>query len=248
MSSWCMVRAEWVKVRTALATILLPAAVTVVTIALAAVVALTGSLQPDDTVVGASITAGGTLGLLLAGVFGALVMAGEFGTGMIATTLAASPRRGRVLGSKAVVTAGVLGAAGLVGTVGAVTVGRLLLAGSTHAAGSLAPEALGLAAVVSLAGLLGLAVGSVVRHPGGAVAVVLGLLLAPLLVGPLLGRLQPWVAGIAPTGVLMKLAQSSDAVPAAVGTLGGWPSLGVLAAYVVIALALAALVLDRRDA
>lgn len=248
MSSWCMVRAEWVKVRTALATTVLPVAVTVVTIALAAVVALTGSLQPDDTVVGASVTAGGTLGLLLAGVFGALVMAGEFGTGMIATTFAASPRRGRVLGSKAVVTAGVLGAAGLVGTVGAVAVGRVLLARSAHAAGSLVPEALGLAAVVSLAGLLGLAVGSVVRHPGGAVAVVLGLLLAPSLVGPLLGGLQPWVAGIAPTGVLMKLAQSSDAVPAAVGTLGGWPSLGVLAAYVVIALALAALVLDRRDA
>lgn len=70
----------------------------------------------------------------------------------------------------------------------------------------------------------------------------------PILVAPLLGGLQRWITGASPSGVLSKLAQSSDAVPQTVGTLGGWESLAVLAGCAGVALAGAAYVLDRRDA
>lgn len=248
MSAAAMIGAEWTKLRTVRATAWTPLVVVVGVVGFAVLVGLTRSLQPDDTIVGGSLTAGGTLGLLLAGVVGALVMATEHGTGMIASTTLACPRRGRVLVAKAVVVAAVMSAAGLASSVLAVVVGRVLLGDAGYAPGDPVPAVLGVAAVLALTGLLGLAVGSIVRHTGGAVAAILGLLLAPVLFAPLLGDLQRWVAGASPTGVLQKLAQSSDAVPATVGSLGAWPSLGVLASYAVLALMLAAFVLDRRDA
>ena len=43
-----------------------------------------------------------TIGILLFGVFGALVATNEYGSGLIRTTLAATPQRGLVLAAKAV--------------------------------------------------------------------------------------------------------------------------------------------------
>ena len=67
-------------------------------------VGATRSLQPDDTVLGGSLT-GATLGLMVGASFGVLMMTGEHTSGMIRTTLLACPRRGLVLAAKAVVTA-----------------------------------------------------------------------------------------------------------------------------------------------
>ncbi|MEV7340986.1 hypothetical protein [Streptomyces sp. NPDC093544] len=42
----------------------------------------------------------------------------------------------------------------------------------------------------------------------------------PSLFGPIFGSLQRWIAGATPTAALEKLAQTSDANPERVGSLG----------------------------
>lgn len=243
-----MVSAEWTKLRSVRSNLWVLAAIVAVVIGLAVVVAETRSLQPDDTVLGGSLTAGGTLALLLAGALGASHMASEHGTGLIAMTFAACPQRRRVLFAKATVIAAALGATGLLAAVGGTLVGRWLLDGAAYAPGDPVPAVFGIAATVALTGIAGLAVGAVVRHPAGAAGTVMGVVLLPILLGPLAGDLQPWVAGASPSGVLQKLAQSSDAVPETVGTLGAWPSLAVLTGCVCAGVVVAALIVERRDA
>ncbi|MGA5126119.1 hypothetical protein ACPCAG_22805 [Streptomyces pseudogriseolus] len=110
------------------------------------------------------------------------------------------------------------------------------------------PALFGNAAVFALVGALGLAIGTFVRHPAGAVTTVIAVLLLPSLFGPLFGDLQRWIADATPTAALEKPTQTSDAAPDTVGSLGAWPSLALVAAYTVLALTGAAVVLRRRDA
>jgi ABC-2 type transport system permease protein len=77
---------------------------------------------------------------------------------------------------------------------------------------------------------------------------MVGVILLPSLIGPLLGDWQRWAAGGSPTAALQKLAQSSDAAPEAVGSLGAWPSLWLVCSYPAVTLAAAAWLLERRDA
>ena len=104
-----------------------------------------------------------------------------------------------------------------------------------------------MAAAFSVAGLLGLALGTLLRHAAGAVTAVLALLLLPSMLGPLSGGAERWVAGVSPTAALEKLAQSSDASAEAVGSLGPWPSLLLVTGYTLLALLAAAGLLRRRD-
>ncbi|MGW6696169.1 hypothetical protein ACWF62_20650, partial [Rhodococcus sp. NPDC054953] len=126
-------------------------------------------------------------------------------------------------------------------------VGGALL-GDGYAQGDPMPALLGVAGAFSVAGLLGLAVGTLVRHSAGAVTTVLGVLLLPSLFGPLFGDAQRWVAGISPTAALEKLTQTSDATAEAVGSLAAWPSLALVGGYTVLLLLAADTALGRRDA
>ncbi|MEU4651746.1 hypothetical protein [Nocardia fluminea] len=47
------------------------------------------------------------------------------------------------------------------------------------------------------------------------------MLIPPELLGPLLGDVQAWVTGAAPSAVVVKLSQSADAAPEMMGSLGG---------------------------
>ena len=58
-----------------------------------------------------------------------LAIGGEYSTGMIRLTLAAMPRRSRVLAAKAAVVTGWALAAGAVAVLGSVLAGRLILPG-----------------------------------------------------------------------------------------------------------------------
>jgi ABC-2 type transport system permease protein len=246
MSMADTVRSEWTKlasVRSALWTL---AAMVAATAGIAVFVGLTNSLQPDDTVLGGSLT-GVTLAQLMAAAWGVLVMSREYASGTIRSTLAATPRRGRVLAAKLVVTLAVTFAAGLVAAVAAARIGAVLLAGEGYAPGRPWPALLGVAACLAVTAGLGLAVGTIVRSTAGAVTAMTGVILLPGLLGPLLGGLRRWVAGASPLAALQKLAQSSDAAAAEAGTLGAWPSIGLVTAATAAALLVAVAVLTRRD-
>lgn len=98
-----------------------------------------------------------------------------------------------------------------------------------------------------MAGLLGPAVGTLVRHSAGAVTTVIGLLLLPSLFGPLFGGARRWIAGLSPTAALVKLTQTSDATAETVGGLGPWPSLWLVAGCTAALLLVAVGALRRRD-
>lgn len=217
----------------------------IVTVALAVFVGLTGSLQPDDTVLGGSLT-GVVVAQLLAGVLGALVMTSEHGSGTLAATVAAVPRRGVVLGAKAVVAGVATTVVGLVAAVLALVAGSVLIDGD-HPSGEPFPALLGVALGLGAVALFGLALGTLLRHTGGAVAAVVGLVLLPQLLGPLFGDLQPWVMGLSPATALQKMTQTSDVSAAVAGTIGPWPSLAVVGAVALVLLAVAGRALGRRD-
>ncbi|SEM73321.1 ABC transporter permease subunit [Streptacidiphilus jiangxiensis] len=124
---------------------------------------------------------------LLFGALGALVVTGEYGTGQIRGTFAATPQRPLVLAAKAVL----LGAVGL--ALALITVGFAFLVGQGQLAGT-APHAslgssgaagalLGGALYLTLTALFGLFLGVVVRSTAVAVSTLFGLFLVlPVLV------------------------------------------------------------------
>jgi ABC-2 type transport system permease protein len=236
---------EWTKFVSLRSTAWTAATVALVSVAGAVFVGLSGSLQPDDTVLGGSLTLS-TGSLLAAGVLGALAVCGEYSSGTIGSTLAAVPRRGRVLAAKTALLAGVLYVTGLVSCALAYVIGGAILDDS-YAQGQPLPALFGIAALFSAVGVLGLAIGTLLRHGAGAVVAVVAVVLLPALFGPLFGDLQRWIAGATPTAALQKLTQSSDATPQAMGSLGAWPSLALVTGYTVVALLAAAVLLRRRD-
>jgi ABC-2 type transport system permease protein len=217
------------------------------TIGSAVFVGATNSLQPDDTILGGSLT-GAALAQLLAASFGVLVMSGEYTTGSIRTTLAATPRRRTVLAAKATVTAAVTFVVGLAASVLAHQVGLAMLSGQGYAPGHPWPALSGVAACFAVTATLGLAVGTIVRHSAGAITTMVAVILLPSLLGPLFGDLGRWVGGASPLAALQKLTQSSDAAADAVGTLAAWPSLALVGAYTAAALLVGAALLRGRDA
>ncbi|UCM89457.1 ABC transporter permease subunit [Streptomyces marincola] len=237
---------EWIKFRSVRSTVWTTAVAALLPVPGAVFVAASGSLQPDDTVLGGSLTLT-VPALMLAAVAGALTVCGEYGSGTIRTTFAVVPGRGSVLAAKAVLVAGLLYALALPSVAGAYLVGGGML-DDGYAQGDPVPALFGVAAAFSVAGLLGLAVGTLLRHAAGAVTAVLAVLLLPSMLGPLFGDAQRWVAGASPTAALEKLTQTSDASADAVGSLGAWPSLLLVAGWTGLALLAAAVVLRRRDA
>jgi ABC-2 type transport system permease protein len=237
---------EWTKFTSLRSTRWTAAAIGLLIVIGAVFVGLSGSLQPDDTVLGGSLTLS-VVSLIVAGVVGALTVCAEYSSGTIGSTLAAVPRRGRVLAAKAVLLGALLFAIGLVACLLAYVLGDAILEDGKHAQGEPFPALFGIAALFAVVGVLGLAIGTLVRHSAGAVTVVVAVMLLPSLFGPLFGNLQRWIAGATPTAALEKLTQTSDASHEVVGSLGAWPSLGLVAAYSAALLVLAVSRLRRRD-
>ncbi|MFF4852687.1 ABC transporter permease [Streptomyces sp. NPDC001194] len=131
-------------------------------------------------------------------VLGVLTITSEYGTGMIRTTLTAAPDRARVLTAKYLVFAGVAFAA-VAGSVATVGLASAILRGGAgagaHGGGEWA-RALAGCVYVTLLGVLALAIGAMLRHSAGAIAVMLGLVTLPPVIG---GMLSMWET-LAPLG------------------------------------------------
>jgi ABC-2 type transport system permease protein len=187
-----------------------------------------------------------------------LAVSGEYGTGMIRTTLAAVPRRTTVLAAKAaVVTCAVLGA-GTVAVLGSVLAGQLILPGHgftpahgyaalSLADGTVLRAAMGSVLYLALIALLSLGIAMAVRDSAAAIGVVLGLLyLFPILVRVVSSpRWHRHLEQVAPMSAGLEIQASTDlrSLP-----ISPWAGLGVLAAWAVAALLAGGLLLRLRDA
>jgi ABC-2 type transport system permease protein len=253
-------RSEWTKLRTVAGPAWLLLAVATLTAALstAAVAAVrcpAGGCVVDTTRL--SLT-GVQLGQAVVAVLAVLAMGTEYSTGMIRTTLTATPRRGTVLVAKAtVVTTAVLVAAAL-GVLGSVLAGRLILPGRGFTTGHGYPPlslahgptlraAAGSVLYLALIALLSLGITTLVRDSAAAIGTVLGLLyLFPILLEVAtdtawrrhLQQVAPGSAGLA-----IQATTGLHNLP-----IKPWAGLGVLAAWAVGALIVGGGLLARRDA
>ncbi|GAA4226771.1 hypothetical protein GCM10022254_12770 [Actinomadura meridiana] len=178
-----------------------------------------------------------------------LFVTSEHRRGMLRTTFAASPRRGRVLAAKAIVAGTAALVAGLVAAFGSMGLASPLLRSSGVSPPPLADPAV-LRAMVGTAALLGViavfavAVASIVRRSAPAITIVLLLLLLPQIVAtglPLsaarwLERITP-AAGFAVQQTVHRFDRAIDP----------WAGFGVLCAYTAVALAAALWLNGRRD-
>jgi ABC-2 type transport system permease protein len=179
--------------------------------------------------------------MMIAGLFGAIAVAREYGHHTVVPTFLAVPRRHRAV--LAQLTAVCVGG-GLFGLVGAaLTVGAVALSLPMTDYGFLVPAAdvvqvLAAATVAGAAGaVLGAGIGSFVRNTGGAVTgAFLMLIVAPPLLVQLVNDAASWVPG------------TLTAVLSGVGTEVGVPAaLAALVAWALVPAAIGIIVVEKRD-
>jgi ABC-type transport system involved in multi-copper enzyme maturation permease subunit len=188
------------------------------------------------------------LGILLFGVLGALGATNEYGSGLIRTTLAATPQRGLVLAAKAVLAGLAAFALAVVITVPAFLAGQAILSGAHAPHLSFGDHhvlfhLLGIVYYMTAAGLIGLFLGILVRSAAAAITSVFGL----MLVLPLLADKIAPDAVTRHTVPYLPFNLGDEMVHQHPGLSPGAAVLG-LAAWVLALAAAAAFSLRRRDA
>lgn len=209
---------------------------------------LSPTLQPDDLVPSATMQ-GYYLGQLLIGALGVLFVTGEYGTGMIRSTFAAVPRRVPVLLAKMAVFTAVTAVAMVTASLVAFLSSQALLShyrtGYSLADPGVLRVVLGTGVYLTLIGLLGGAIGWLVRStPGALVTFFAVILVIPVLIGGVLGSfgrdLVQWLPRDAGASFIESLRHTPSLSP--------WVGLAVVVGWVVLASGLAAVQLWRRDA
>ena len=202
-----------------------------------------GSFDPTNQ----SLT-GLALGSLAIGVLGVLAITGEYGSGTIRSSLAATPRRPLFLAGKAMVVGILTLVVGEVMTFACFFLGQSILSGRAPTATigqSGVLEALVLSgAFLALLGLFGLGLGLIIRNTAGAMATFVGItFLLPLLLQPLNAHGNP--GRFAPEQIL---ANSVATVVHQPGQLS--PVTGILwmVFYCAFTLIIANMLLAHRDA
>jgi ABC-type transport system involved in multi-copper enzyme maturation permease subunit len=252
-----VVRSEWTKLRTQPSTFWSLLSTVILVTGFGIVYSLVRETRPphgaaairsfDPTSVSLS---GVQLAQIAVGVLGVLLITSEYSTGLIKTSLAAVPRRLPVLWGKAALLAGVTVAVSLPAAFAAFAGGQSILA-RQHLAVSLGQPGvvravIGSALYLTVAGLLGLGLGALLRSTAGGIAALFGLLFAvQILAGLLPGGLQETVAKYLPAnaGQAVTLVNADPA-----SSLPPWPGLGVFGLYAAVLIGIAALRMRRGDA
>ncbi|WP_317623399.1 ABC transporter permease subunit [Streptomyces noursei] len=247
--------AEWTKIRSVRSTVWTLGVMTVLVLGIGVLVA--ASVASMSTVGDTSPLFFGLFGMLL-GVLcvlplGVLVTSSEYGTGMIRTTLAACPNRGRVLAAKAlvffaltfVVTTVVTGLVALtdnamIGGISRVDVG----------AGEWLRSTVGIGLYVSFLGLLALAVGSLIRHSAGAITLMVGVVLLPFVLSMFmfadsLEGIRNFLMGYSIPNQLTVMY--GNKFPFVDGGPSGWQPLWIVMGLAAVALGAAYAAMRQRD-
>jgi len=205
-----VVHAEWTKlVRTRSTSIVLAGT----TIAAVAISAVAGHAVHQQVVAGertVSVAQAVSIAFLpldflslIVGVFGLVQMSGEYGSGLIRTTLTAVPRRVPVPAAKAVALTAVALPATLVTAVGSFAAAQWSLGSAGVSAGrpGVAGAIAGAAAAPVLLGLFGLGLATLLRNTAGSITVlVVALFVAPALLAQVVhGTLRHDLLRFAPT-------------------------------------------------
>jgi ABC-2 type transport system permease protein len=191
--------------------------------------------------------AGVQLAQLALGVLGVLVITAEYSTGMIRATMTAVPRRLPVLWAKAIVYGVVTLALMLPAVLIAFAVGQWIFSGRhigvSFTDPGVARAVLGSALYLTVVGLFGFGLGAIVRNTAGGIASFAGI----MFVLPPLMNVFPssWNDAASP---YLPLAAGEAILSTSPGNhLSPWVGLALFAGYAVAAIAIAAVLLVRRD-
>jgi len=246
-----LLASEWTKFRSVRSTYwsLLVAVVTPVAVSAVVAFAFTSARNqgpPPDPLLPEVISL--EYAVIAVSVMGVLAFSAEYSTGLIRVTFSAAPRRRAVLAAKAVVLAVVTLAAGELVAFVSFWLVQAILAG--HGQGvslgypGVAGAVLSAGLLLCVCALLGLALGAIVRHTAGGIAATVAVILVP---GILALLPAPWNGRLGRFTLLDAARQVSALHPAADLLSPGW-SLLVLLAWPAVALAVAAVLITRRDA
>jgi ABC-2 type transport system permease protein len=237
-------RMEWIKLRSLRSTWWVLA----VTVAGAIAIAVAVGVNTRDAA--ADLTnnalAGISLGLLVIGVLGVLVMTGEYSSGMVRATLAAIPNRPLVLAAKAAVFGMVALAVGEVAAFIAFFAGGAALPDRITGPALAQPGVLRAVVLTGagfcLVGLMGLGLGAIIRHTPAAIAVLVG---GVWVLAQIVGAAAQAVMGYVPISIVANSLGTTKPLP---GMPSPWVGLGVLCLYAALTLGIGGWLLARRDA
>ncbi len=264
-----VLNSEWIKLRTLRSTLWCYVIIVALTIGFGFLLAAAypkpeGALPHDaqQSIWLQTATLGVTFSQLVAAVLGALMITGEYGTGMIRSTFAAVPKRLPALTAKALVFGVVTFVVSLVAIVAtALLVSPLLPSrgitpdfGDGHVWWAL----LAGAGAVALVGMLALGIGAIIRNSAGGIAASIGLVFVLPIVASILTSLinATWLRNVIlflPDQVAGRMySYVMDADPnvttqSDVITLDPWQGALVLVAWFVVAFVIASVLLKRRD-
>jgi len=219
--------------------------------------------EADSATTVANYLLGTFAGLIAVIVVATMFITAEYRRGLIRTTLAASPRRGRVLAAKAIVIGSVTFVAGLLAAAAAVIFGAEIARGRSYVFPVTSLTELravtGTAALLAVAAVLALALGAVLRRSAVAVTIVIVAIVLPYILGVasvLPVSVSDWLLRITPAAAFA-VQQATPQYPQVTALyspgsgyfpLAPWAGLAVLCAYAALVLGLAVVLLRRRDA
>lgn len=252
-----VVQSEWTKLRTLRSTLFSLAAAVVFLIGFSILVSslIAANWPPPDAhdvqtfdPVGVSL-AGGFFAQLALGVLGVMLVTGEYSTGMIRATLTAVPKRIPVLWAKALVYGLTCLVLTLLSVFAAFFIGQAILSSKDIEASfgdpGVARVVFGAALYLVGVGLLGLALGALLRNTAGAISALFGLLfVVPVVVHFLPASWNDAIAKYLPSNAGQVI---TDLHPGP-NSLGPWTGLLVFFLYAAVGLVLAGVSLVRRDA
>lgn len=248
-----VLRSEWCKLRTVRSTLwtlaFAVAANVVVAVLAATFIPSRLSSHEKATVDSIRVTLAGLhLSQIALGVLGVLVITSEYSAGMIRATVAAVPRRRTLLAAKAAVFAATAFILATASCLAAYFAFQAALSGQALKSSIGDPgvlrAVLGGGLYLTVLGLLGLGLGSVLRSSAGAIATLFGLLFIPTILASILpATWQNRIAGFLP----MNAGDAIYSLRHEAGSLTPWAGFGVFCLYAALALAAGFLLITRRD-
>lgn len=249
-----VIRSEWIKFRSLRSTTITLLVSVALSIAIGALV--TGQLGSNPRRIGVdfdavSVSLSGVLfSQLSIGVLGVLSVTGEYKTGMIRSSLAAVPTRLPVLWGKAVTLAALVLPLSLVASFVSFAIGQALLKNGRLSVGIGDDDAIrkivGSALYLAVAGLIGLAIGMLLRSSAGAITLLVGVF---FVIPPLLDLLPTSTSNDIAPYLPAAAGQALWGGQAARGTteLAPWPGFGVMCLWAAVLIVLAAVRLAKTD-
>ncbi|MBC9711374.1 ABC transporter permease subunit [Streptomyces sp. TRM66268-LWL] len=256
MSSTRVLKSEWTKIKSVASTPWTLLLAMVFTIGLGMLISYFATSDFDKLDAKDKLTfdataisfAGMSLGQLAMIVFGVLVVANEYSTGMIRTSLAAVPQRGKFLFSKVAVATALALVVGMVTAFATFFLGQSMMGDHKVSLGDdgVLRAVIGGGLYMTLVAVFSMGVASILRSPMLSLGILMPLF---FLVSPILGSVSATkkVARYLPDQAGQKVMQVvkpfDDDTP-----YGPWGGLAIMIAWVVVALGVGYLLLKKRDA